>query len=132
MKVKNAHTILVQETILECGLMFNLCRVWRNETGMGYTKSSVKIFMAQLASGIPLWKAQKILRPVHYGFKGSADIIGYLWDARMIGLEIKIGKDTQSEDQELWQKQLEAKGGFYKVIRAKGEAKLFLEGIYNG
>jgi len=48
--------------------------------------------------------------------KGLPDIIGIL-HGRFIGIEIKIGRDKQSEDQKQRQKEIEATGGLYLIVR---------------
>lgn len=49
--------------------------------------------------------------------KGVPDIIGITRDGRFVGLEIKVGKDRQSEDQKGFEKQIKEKGGVYAVIK---------------
>lgn len=48
--------------------------------------------------------------------KGSADISATI-KGRSVKIEIKYGKDSQSEDQKRYQEQIEASGGIYWIVR---------------
>lgn len=48
--------------------------------------------------------------------KGSADISATI-RGRSVKIEIKYGKDRQSEDQKRYQEQVEASGGVYWIVR---------------
>jgi len=60
------------------------------------------------------------------GQKGTADISSVIF-GRAVKIEIKIGKDRQSEDQKKYQADIERAGGLYWLIRTFDE---FLE-YYN-
>lgn len=55
---------------------------------------------------------------VQFGKKGSSDIIGILPDGRFLGVEIKIGKDTQKPEQIIFQDRIERNGGIYILVRS--------------
>jgi hypothetical protein len=55
-------------------------------------------------------------RVIKIGNPGAPDIMG-LWRGRFIGIEVKSGAATQSNDQKLWQKMIETYGGVYIVAR---------------
>jgi len=49
--------------------------------------------------------------------KGVPDIIGII-NGRFIGIEVKIGKDRQSADQKLVEKEINAAGGVYFIAKS--------------
>ncbi len=52
--------------------------------------------------------------------KGSADISATI-AGRSVKIEVKIGRDRQSEHQALYQQQVESAGGFYLLVRSFDE-----------
>jgi hypothetical protein len=50
------------------------------------------------------------------GMKGSADIHAGI-NGRFIAIEVKIGKDRQSDDQKQYQMKIENSGGIYLIVR---------------
>jgi len=61
-------------------------------------------------------------RIYHYGYPGSPDIIG-CYRSRFIGVECKTGGATQNKNQRNFQKQFEAAGGIYAVVRCWGDVR---------
>lgn len=56
----------------------------------------------------------------HHGMKGIPDIIGYEWKdktGRMIGIEVKHGKDKESKDQKSFRMQAQRRGVWVTTIR---------------
>ena len=49
--------------------------------------------------------------------KGIPDIIGII-DGRFIGIEVKIGRDRQSADQKLIEKEINESGGVYFIAKS--------------
>ncbi|NBW07832.1 MAG: VRR-NUC domain-containing protein [Caulobacteraceae bacterium] len=82
------------------------CRIWRQNTGVAYPISMVD-------GG----RLKPNARPVKYGVPGVPDIIGVLPDGRWLGVEVKVGRDKQSEQQLNFQSMLEQRGGVYVVAR---------------
>ena len=85
------------------------CFVWENRTGQAWVRMS-----------------GKRSRPVQFGFKGSADIIGVMprvikpedvgkTIGQFLGVEVKVGKDTLSDYQEKFRQQVEKRGGLYII-----------------
>lgn len=70
---------------------------WRNNTGA---------FSGE-------YKGKK--RFVRFGEVGSPDIIA-VYDGQFIGVECKVGKNTQSEKQKEFQNKLEEAGGLYWLV----------------
>jgi hypothetical protein len=52
------------------------------------------------------------------GQRGSADISCTLAGGKSVKIEIKIGKDRQSEHQKVYQQQIERSGGVYIIVRS--------------
>lgn len=53
---------------------------------------------------------------------GSADIICVVRGS-FLALELKVGKGKQSDEQVAWQREVEAAGGRYAVVRTVAEAQ---------
>lgn len=57
-------------------------------------------------------------RFIHFGLKGSSDILGCLPPTgRLIGVECKVGRDRQRDRQKGFQKAVERCGGLYLLVR---------------
>lgn len=100
-----AHTALLNEVLIAVGSL-PLCRVWRNECGMGLN----------IRTG----------EPFHYGLQGSPDIIGFLNDGRFIGIEIKTGDAVQSEKQKNFQAVMVKFNCLYFLARSVESAVAFV------
>lgn len=83
------------------------CRVWRNETGFIRSKE----------------------RAVRYGLVGSADILGLTSDGKFLAMEIKVGRDRQSEQQRRFERMIKRMGGRYFVISSADEATAAIDGL---
>lgn len=55
------------------------------------------------------------LRRVQAGINGQADITGILPDGRRLEIEVKVGRDKQSDAQVAFQRMIESHGGVYVV-----------------
>jgi hypothetical protein len=62
------------------------------------------------------------------GTNGSADISATI-KGRSIKIEVKIGKDTQSDDQKKYQEMIEKAGGIYFIATDFDEFMMFYKGI---
>lgn len=78
-------------------LWANGCFVWRNNTG-----------------ALP----DKYGRTIHYGHKGSADIIGVNPHGLFLAVEAKSAKGKLSPDQALFRDRVQAKQGVYVLARS--------------
>jgi len=54
------------------------------------------------------------------GTKGTADISATI-RGRSVKIEVKYGKDRQSDDQKRYQQQIETAGGIYIIVRNMDE-----------
>ena len=62
--------------------------------------------------------------------EGTPDLIGYFGPAgRFIGLEAKVGKNYQSEEQIEFEFDCRKKGAYYKVIRSPEDLEKVIEEI---
>lgn len=59
---------------------------------------------------------------------GGGDLIGWTADGRFASIEIKVGKDRQSEAQKKWERWVKAGGGVAGVARSVDEALKILGG----
>jgi hypothetical protein len=57
------------------------------------------------------------LRRVSAGIDGQADITGIMLDGRRLEIEVKNGRDQQSDKQVAFQRMIESHGGVYVVAR---------------
>lgn len=115
---------ITSELLLQIPRRFD-ARCWRQNTGGGYPVAAVQAAIAMLARG----QAQQALehlrraRVVHFNPKGTPDIGGILGPSgRILGVEVKAGKDRQSDDQKACQRVYESRGGLYIVARDVEEA----------
>lgn len=77
-------------------LYWHGCFVWRHNTGM-------------------LRDAEN--RPIRFGLKGSADIIGMTPKGRFLAVECKAGKKDLTEDQLGFKSKVLSRGGLYLLAR---------------
>jgi hypothetical protein len=100
------HSRLLSEILLAIGSRTD-CRVWRNETGMAFRDDHA----------------------IRYGKRGSSDILGLTSDGRMLCIEVKTGKASQSKHQVNFQKSIEKFGGRYLIARSIDYVVKFLDDL---
>lgn len=94
-------------------------RAWRLNVGGAYPIQSIQPVIAALKRGdwrMALEMVVKV-RPRMFGAVGLPDIDGIMPDGRRLGVEVKWGKDTQSEQQKVCQKVYEDRGAVYIIAR---------------
>ena len=94
-------------------------RVWRMSVGGAYPIASIQAVKTALMRGdakLALDVLNKT-RPKMFGAVGLPDIDGILPDGRRLGVEVKWGKDRQSEEQVVCQTVYDARGAIYIVAR---------------
>ena len=107
-----AHTKLIIDTLVYLGVHARgLCRVWRNECGMGLNI--------------------RTQTPFKYGLEGSADILGIVNTGKLLCLEAKTGNAKQSQGQKNFEQMVKDFNGHYFVIRSQEEALDFVKRITN-
>jgi len=98
------HTKLVKDILKEFGST-SIMRIWSNNTGAIKTEE----------------------RFIKFGLKGSADILGILFDGKFIAIEIKVGRDRQSKDQIKFENMIIRFGGIYILARSISDVEKTLE-----
>lgn len=100
-------------------------RAWRMSVGGAYPIQSVAPLVSAVNRG-DLKAARDIctrMHPRHFGApNGSPDIDGILPDGRRLGVEVKWGKDKQSDEQKVCQTIYDARGAIYIVARDMDQA----------
>ena len=93
-------------------------RVWRQNTGGGVGMSTVHQAVALIRSGMYA-QAIKLLtsRPMTWGIDGCGDISGIGPGGRRIEIEVKAGRDRQSEAQKNFERMIKDLGGVYLIAR---------------
>lgn len=66
---------------------------------------------------------------IRYGKRGSSDILGITSDGRMLCVEVKTGKASQSPHQVNFQKSIEKFGGRYLIARSVDYVVNFLDDL---
>lgn len=66
---------------------------------------------------------------VRYGLVGSADILGITYGGKIICIEVKVGRDRQSIQQQRFQAMIEKHGGYYFVSRSVEDVLQFVNHI---
>lgn len=66
---------------------------------------------------------------MRYGLVGSADILGLTSDGKFLAMEIKVGRDRQSEQQRRFERMIKRMGGRYFVISSADEATAAIDGL---
>lgn len=62
------------------------------------------------------------LRRIHYGLKGSADLIACI-SGRFVGIEVKSSVGIQSKEQRAFQSAVERCGGIYILARSVDDVR---------
>lgn len=94
---------------------------WRNNTGEAWQGRRARFYPG---TEIPVPAGVVVLvdaRPVSFGLKGSADIIGAT-AGRPLAIEVKDENGRQEEDQKRFQAAWEKVGGLYLLVRDPDDA----------
>lgn len=102
------HARVVSEVLAKCGSRGD-CRLWPNNTGIG---------RGLTGNGI-----------VHFGLKGSSDIIGIGRGGLLLCIEVKTGLAQQSPAQKAFQGMIVRFGGLYQVVHDAIEASNWLDSL---
>ncbi len=102
------HSRVVREILARCGARRD-CRIWSNNSGMA---------RALTHDGM-----------IHFGLKGSADIIGIHEGGTFLAFEVKTGEARQSKAQLAFEKMMRDFGGIYMVVSSADEAEKWLDSI---
>lgn len=107
---RSEQSILHEHLVGLSALDETIC--WRNNTGQAWQGNQHHAAIGQFVKVEPGMVILREARPVKFGVKGSADIIG---STRGIPLAVETKKQggRQSEDQQRFQRQWERAGGTY-------------------
>ncbi len=103
------HARLVKEILARCGARHD-CRLWANNTGVA---------RAMTHDGM-----------IHFGLKGSADIIGLHRTGTFIAIEVKTGEAVQTKEQVAFQLMVEKFNGRYTVAHTADQAEFWLNFLF--
>lgn len=127
--------------LIEIPKRFPRARLWRQNVGVGVGMSVIKKAVAMILAGnIKAGVALLSSRPIHYGFKGQADICGIfpvmvyhpVIDREFglfMGIEIKADGDKMSDEQSGFRQMVLDRGGVFVEARSVGETLEYLESI---
>lgn len=104
-------------------------RIWRQDTGQAYAKFSVKAALQEYKATGSITKALKKLITISYGTIGFPDLLMCLYGI-MIGIEIKVGKDRQREEQKNMQVTFNKCGAIYILLDDKSSIESQITEIY--
>jgi len=93
-------------------------RIWRFDTGQAYAKFSLKACLAEYKRTKSITAAMKKLVIISYGVVGWPDLT-IIFYGIFIGVEIKVGKDKQREEQKNMENTLKRIGGAYILLTDK-------------
>lgn len=92
----------LQQAILLAVGQLPYVRVWRQQTGQGWT--------------------QDMRRQIRFGVVGGGDASGLMADGRRIEIEVKVPGNYQSPEQKRFQAMINNFGGVYLVVHSVEEA----------
>lgn len=98
----------------------DICRAFRNETGMALNPRTEQPFRYGLPGSGDMWAITKVtITPEMVGMEIGVSTWG----------EFKTGNAEQSSKQKNFQKMIESFGGFYRVLHSPEEALLFIKDV---
>ena len=109
---------LTAELILAIPKAIKGARCWRQNVGGAYPIQSIGSVRSALMRGDAATALQILnrTRPLMFGgLPGLPDICGILPDGRWLGVEVKWGRDTQSDDQRVCQQVFQSRGAVYVI-----------------
>lgn len=109
---------LTAELILAIPKAIKGARCWRMNVGGAYPIQSIGAVKSALARGDAATALGMLnrTRPLMFGgLPGLPDICGILPDGRWLGVEVKWGRDKQSEDQATCQRVFQERGAIYVI-----------------
>jgi hypothetical protein len=106
-----SETHLIAAVLLALGRRPDLCRVWRQNSGMLLDSHG---------------------RPVRFGVNGAGDISGILRDGRRLEVECKTEKGRQRPEQQSFEQMIRRFNGVYLLVRSADEALNGVEGALRG
>lgn len=118
--------------LIEIPKRFSGCRVWRQNTGMGVPIASVKQAIACIMARDYKGAIAALSYTNRFGIVGGGDVSGIMNGGRRMEIEVKAGKDKQSDEQKGFQEMIRSLGGIYLVCRDVSVTLAELEILYRG
>jgi len=112
------HSNREKEILLYLQKKYPEIRLWRFDTGQAYAKFSLKACLQEYKRTKSITQAMKKLVIITYGTKGFPDLAG-LYKGVFIGIEIKVGKDRQREEQKVMEQVINKAQGIYILLTDK-------------
>lgn len=119
------HSNREKEVMLWTGKNYPSARIFRFDVGQAYAKFSVKGALQEYKRTSSITLAMKRLVTITYGTKGWPDLL-ILHLGIAIGIEIKVGKDRQSDEQKIMEKTFQNTGAAYILLTDKNSIEFQL------
>ena len=114
---------ITNELLIEIPARWPQVTCWRSNTGAGVGMHQVNSAIAALQVGNVAAALQFLRRPMKFGLIGSADISAMIGPhGQFVQIEVKAGRDRQSEQQKKWQAVCVARGVPYIIARETRQA----------
>lgn len=125
---------ITAELLIQIPARFPGIRVWRQNTGIGVSMANVKRALALLGGGAVKQAMELLSHPtMRFGVLGGGDISGLMAPmGRRLEIEVKAGRDKQSEEQRAYQGMIVGLGGAYLLCRDVEACMEELAVIYRG
>lgn len=102
--------------LIEIPKRFPNIRVWRSNTGGAVGVRAVQEAIAYIRVGNDSQAIKVLSRVIKFGVEGQADISGIIGPfGRMLQIEVKAGRDRQSEAQQNFEAMVTQRGGVYII-----------------
>jgi len=112
------HSNYEKEVMLWLGKNYPKARVFRFDVGQAYAKHTVKYALEEYKRTKSISAAMKKLITITYGVKGWPDLLVIHYGVAF-GIEVKVGKDRQSEEQINMEATFKMIGAAYTVVDDK-------------
>lgn len=119
------HSNREKEVMLWTSKNYSTARIFRFDVGQAYAKFSVKAALQEYKRIKSITQAMKQLITITYGTKGWPDLLIIHYGVS-VGVEIKVGKDKQSEEQKDMEKTFKRIGAAYIVLTDKNSIEFQL------
>ena len=112
------HSNREKEVLLYLQKNYPEIRMWRFDVGQAYAKFSVKACLEEYKRTKSVTQAMRKLIVITYGNVGFPDLAG-LYHGIFIGIEIKVGKDRQRQEQKWMEDTINRGKGVYILLTDK-------------
>lgn len=126
--------ILTADILVKIPKKFPHVRLWRQNTGAGVGMQQVREAIGHMRVGNISKAIAALGRPMKFGVVGGGDLSGVIGPhdgkpgGRRCEIEVKAGKDQQSDEQRAFMAMCQKMGGLYIVARSLEDVVDALEG----